>query len=116
MNSAMRMVSHTRTSGILSIRQFPLRVRCDLPCKVAIDATLKPRSGSRRPAVKLSFSPQTLPAGKTVTVRPRLSSAGVSTLRRALRGRSGLVAEVRVTATTTDSPRTVVTRRVNVTG
>ena len=77
---------------------------------------LKPRSGSRRPSVALSFTPQALPAGKTVTVRPRLSAAGVRTLRRALGSRRGLVADVRVTATTTDSAPTVVTRWLNVTG
>jgi len=109
-------IKHTRTTGILSIRQFPLRVRCDLPCKVAIDAKLRPRSGSRRPNVSLSFKPTTLPAGKTVTLRPRLSASGAATLRRALRGRRALVADVRVTATTTDSPRATERRRINVTG
>jgi hypothetical protein len=59
---------------------------------------------------------QSLPAGKTVTLRPRLSSAGVKTLKRAMGSRRGLVAEVRVVATTTDSAPTAVTQRVNVTG
>ena len=109
-------VTPSRTTNILGIRQFPLRVNCDLPCKAAVVVKLKPRSGSRRPSVALSFSPESLPAGKTVTVRPRLSAAGVRTLRRALGSRRGLVADVRVTATTTDSAPTVVTRWLNVTG
>jgi hypothetical protein len=37
------------------------------------------------------------------------------TLKRALKGRRGLVIDLRVTATTSDSAPTVVTRRVNVT-
>jgi hypothetical protein len=59
---------------------------------------------------------QSLPAGKTVIVRPRLGTAGVRTLKRVMGSRRGLVAEVRVVATTTDSAPTAVTRRVNVTG
>jgi hypothetical protein len=50
-----------------------------------------------------------------VTIRPRLAVAGVRTLARALRGRRGLVAEVRVKATTRHSPPTTVTQRVEVT-
>ena len=64
----------------------------------------------------MSFSPQNLPAGKTVTYRPRLSTAGVRTLRRALGSRRGLVAEIRVVATNADSSDGVVTQRINVTG
>lgn len=105
----------TRTSGILGIRQFPLRVRCDVRCKVTAVVTLSPR-GKSKPAVKLSFTPQTLPAGSTATVRPRLSVAQVRTLARALKGKRALTANVQVTATTTDTPPRVVTRRVNVTG
>jgi hypothetical protein len=109
-------VTPSRTSNILGVRQFPLRVSCDLPCKVAVVVKLAPRSGKKRPSVALSSAPQSLPAGKTVTVRPRLSAAGARTLRRALGSKRALVADVRVTATTTDSAPTVVTRRVEVTG
>jgi tripartite motif-containing protein 71 len=109
-------VTPTRAANLFGIRQFPLRVNCDLPCKVAVVVKLKPRAGAKRPSVALSFAPQSLPAGKTVTVRPRLSAAGVRTLRRAMGSRRALVADVRVTATTSDSAPTVVTRRVNVTG
>ena len=90
-------------------------MRCDLPCRVSVSVTLAPRSGRSRPSVTLRAS-ASLPAGKTVTVRPRLSVAGVRRLARALRGRRGLVADVRVTATTSDSPPASVARRLNVTG
>ena len=76
---------------------------------------LTPRAGKKKPSVTLRLT-QSLPAGKTVTVRPRLSSAGVRTLKRAMGSRRGLVAAVRVVATTTDSAPTAVTQRVNVTG
>ena len=109
-------VRPTRSTGILAIRQLPLRVSSDLPARISIQVTLKPRSGKRRPSVRMSFSPQNLPAGKTVTYRPRLSAAGVRTLRRALGSRRGLVAEIRVVATNADSSDGVVTQRINVTG
>ncbi len=109
-------VRPTRTSGILAIRQFPLRVSSDLPAKIAVTVTLKPRAGKRRPAVKLAFAAQQVAAGRTVTLRPRLSAAGVRTLRRALGSRRGLVAEVRVVATNADSSPGVVTQRLNVSG
>ena len=82
-------VRPTRTTGILAIRQLPLRISSDLPAKIAIRVTLTPRSGKRRPDVRMTFSPQNLPAGRTVTYRPRLSAAGVRTLRRALGSRRG---------------------------
>ncbi len=106
----------TRTTGILAIRQFPLRVNCDTPCKLAVVVKLSPKSGKKKPAVALSFTPQSLPAGKTVTVRPRLSVSGLHALAKALKGKRALVADVTVTATTPDSAPTVVTKRVNVTG
>jgi DNA-binding beta-propeller fold protein YncE len=105
----------SRTTGVLATRQLPLRVRCDVRCRLTAVVTLTPR-GRKTPAAKLSFTPRTLPAGNTVTIRPRLSAAGAATLRRALRGRRGLTASVQVTASTTDSSPTTVTRRLNVTG
>ncbi len=107
-------VAPTRTRGILGIRQFPVRVRCDLPCRASVAVTLRPRSGRSRPSVTLRAA-SSLPAGKTKTIRPRLSSGGARVLARTLRGRRGLVAEVRVTATTRHSPPTTVSRRVSVT-
>jgi hypothetical protein len=107
-------VEPTRTTNILGIRQFPLRVNADTPVKVAVTVTLKPRSGSKR-SVKLTLS-QSIAAGKTVTLRPRLSASGAATLRRALGGRRGLVADVRVTATPSDGPPATFAERMNVTG
>ena len=91
-------VRPTRTTGILAIRQFPLRISSDLPCEFAIPVTLAPRSGKRRAGRADDVLAAVLPAGRTVTYRPRLSTAGVRTLRRALGSRRGLVAEIRVVA------------------
>jgi DNA-binding beta-propeller fold protein YncE len=106
-------VTATRTSNILGIRQFPLRVNVDTPAKLAVTITLKPRSGSKR-SVKLTLS-QSLAAGKTVTVRPRLSAAGAAALRRVLRKKRGLTADVRVTATPSDGPAAVFSTRFSAT-
>jgi DNA-binding beta-propeller fold protein YncE len=106
-------VTTTRTANILGIRQFPLKVNSDTPVKLAVTVTLKPRSGSKR-AVKLTLS-QSLAAGKTVTVRPRLSAAGAAALKRALGRKRGLTADVSVTATPADGPAAVFTKRVSVT-
>jgi hypothetical protein len=92
-----------------------MRVRCDVRCRITAVVTLAPR-GKAKPAVKLAFTPQTLPAGNTVTVRPRLSVAGVRSLARALKGKRALTANVQLTATTTDTPPAVVTRKLDVTG
>ncbi len=103
----------TRTANILGIRQFPLKVNSDTPVKLTVMVTLKPRSGSKR-SVKLTLS-QSLAAGKTVTVRPRLSASGAAALKRALGRKRGLTADVSVTATPSDGPAAVFTQRVNVT-
>jgi len=108
-------VTPTRRAGILTIRQFPVRVSCDLPCRAAVTVTLRPRGGKHRPSVALRTS-ASLPAGKTVTLRPRLGASGAATLRHALGSRRGLVAEIRVRATTPDSAPAVATQRLNVTG
>ena len=109
-------VEPTRSTGVLAIRQFPLRVRSDTPVKLSVVVTLRPRSGKSRPVVRLAFAPVSLPAGLTVTVRPRLSVAGVRRLARALKGRRGLVADVIATAEPSAGAPRVVTRRVLVTG
>jgi len=109
-------VEATRLTGLLAIRQFPLKVRSDTPVRLSVEVSLRPRAGKSRPSVRLAFPPISLEAGKTVTVRPRLSVAGVRQLARALKGRRGLVADVVVTASTEDSAPTVVTRKLNVNG
>jgi streptogramin lyase len=110
------MVEATRRRGVLAIRQFPLKVRSDTPVRLSVVVSLKPRSGTSRPSVRLSFSPVSLGAGRTVTLRPRLSVAGVRRLAKALRGRRGLVADVAVTATPDSGAPTIVTKRLSVTG
>jgi hypothetical protein len=111
------MVEATRSSRLLAIRQFPLKVRSDTPVRLSVAVSLKPRSGKPRPSVRLSFSPISLEAGRTVTVRPRLSVAGVRRLAKALKGRRGLTADVVVTATPdSESAPTVITKRFRVTG
>jgi tripartite motif-containing protein 71 len=109
-------VTPTRTTAILSIRQFPLKIRSDLPCRIAVEVKLSPRSGKRPKPVTLSFPAQSLPAGRTVTVRPRLSVAGVRALAKQLKGKRGLYADVKVTASTDASAPAVIENRVKVTG
>ena len=109
-------VTPTRTNGIFAIRQFPLKINCDSPCKVSIVVKLTPKAGKKKPSVALSFSPQSLPAGKTITVRPRLSVAALHKLTKAMKGKRALVADVQVTAEAAHSAPAVVTRRLNVTG
>jgi hypothetical protein len=108
-----------RTRGILAARELPLRVRCDVPCMVSISGRLldrrTPRKG-RRPSAPLRFDAQPLPAGRLTTVRATLAASDVRRLRKALAGRRGLVADLRVTASAADSAPTVVTTRYRVTG
>ena len=101
--------------GILGIRQFPLKVKSDTPVKLTVVVTLAPR-GKSKPTVKLSFAPTSLAAGRTVTIRPRLSVAGVRTLARALNGKRKLTAAIDVTAEAQSSAPAVVTRKVSVSG
>jgi len=108
-------VSATRTTGILGIRQFPLKVKSDTPVKLTVVVTLAPR-GKSKPVVKLSFPSISLAAGKTVTVRPRLSVAGGRSLKKALKGKRGLTASLSVTGEAESSAPAVVTKKLSVTG
>ena len=83
--------------------------------KLTVVVTLSPR-GKSKPAVKLSFPPTSLAAGRTVTLRPRLSVAGVRSLAKALKGKRALTAVVDVTAEATSSAPAVVVKRLSVTG
>jgi hypothetical protein len=111
-------VKPARTRGILGARELPLRVRCDVPCKVSISGRVldrkTPKKG-KRPSATVHFKAQSLPAGKLTTVRPTLSASDVRRLRKALKGRRGLVADLRVTASSADSAPTAVTTRYQVT-
>jgi hypothetical protein len=58
---------------------------------------------------------RTIPAGESAIVRLALSDRKAKRLRRALRGRRGLVARVQLTATAAAGAPTVVDQRLTVT-
>jgi tripartite motif-containing protein 71 len=109
-----------RLSGLLAARNLPVRVGCDTGCTLTATATLTPRArppkGRRAVTVKLATVKRTIPAGESGIVRLALSEANARRLRRALRGRRGLVARVQLTATAAAGPPTVVDRRLSVSG
>src|SRR4051794_34710252 len=92
-----------RASGVVTARNLPVRVGCDTSCTLTASATLTPRSrppkGRRTVTVKLATVKRTIPAGESGIVRLALSNADARRLRRALRGRRGLLARVQLTAT-----------------
>ena len=108
-------VAPTRRTGILGIRQFPLKVKSDTPVKLTVVVTLTPR-GKSKPAVKLSLKPTSIAAGRTVTLRPRLSAAGVRSLAKALKGKRGLTASIDITGEAQSSAPAVITKKVSITG
>ncbi len=107
------------TKGIFASRALRLRVRCDVPCTVSISGRLldrKTRKKGKTPSAPVRFKAQSLPAGKLTVVKASVSAADMAKLRRALHGRRGLVADLRVTAGTDDSAPTVVSRKYDLTG
>jgi tripartite motif-containing protein 71 len=107
------------TKGIFATRALRLRVRCDVPCRISVAGRVldrKARKKGKRPSAALRFTPQSLPAGKAGVVRAVLGATDVRKLRRALHGRRGLIADLRVTASAADSAPTVVARRYQVSG
>jgi hypothetical protein len=109
-----------RTTGLIAARNLPVRVGCDTGCTLTATATLTPRArppkGRRAVTVALGTVKRTLPAGDSAIVRLTLSDAGARRLRRALRGRHGLVARVQLTATAAAGAPTVVDQRLKVSG
>jgi tripartite motif-containing protein 71 len=109
-----------RTNGVVTARNLPVRVGCDTGCRLEVTATLtprsKPRRGRRKATVALATVRREIPAGESGVIRLALSEAKARRLRRALRGRRGLVAEVQLTATATAGEPTVVDRTLKVTG
>src|SRR4051794_21021016 len=109
-----------RLSGLIAARNLPVRVGCDTACTLTASATLTPRArpakGRRVVTVKLATVKRPIPAGESAIVRLALSDRDASRLRRALRGRRGLVARVQLTATAAAGPPTVVDRRLTVSG
>ena len=90
-------------------------LRCALP-RLDHRHAERPRGppGGARVAT-LAFRAQVLPAASALILRPALSARAARRLRRALHGRRGLLAVVRVTAGASASAPTVLTRRYTVT-
>lgn len=113
-------VKPLRTSKVLERRELPLRVGCDTVCTVTTAVTLTPRAKppkkAKRVVLKLRGAKVSVPAGETRIVRVRLSRSEASRLRKALRGRSGLTANVDVTASASVGAPTTVTRQLRATG
>jgi hypothetical protein len=108
-----------RTARVIGRRSLPIRVGCDTGCSLTVTATLTPRAAprrGRRATVTLRRVRRTLPAGESAVVRLTVSKTGVRRLRRALRGRRGLVANVELTATAAAGQPTVRTQRLKVSG
>jgi tripartite motif-containing protein 71 len=109
-----------RVSGVITARNLPIRVGCDTACTLTATATLtphpRPPKGRKPATVALAEVKRTIPAGESAIVRLALSDAGARRLRRALRGRRGLVARVQLTATAAAGSPTVVDRRLAVSG
>jgi tripartite motif-containing protein 71 len=109
-----------RTSRLFTARNLPVRVGCDTACVVTVTASLrqaaKPRRGHRRATARLSTRRATLPAGETRILRLALKASTARRLRRALRGRRGLLTTVQITATASAGEPTALTRRLQTTG
>jgi tripartite motif-containing protein 71 len=109
-----------RTTGLLSARNLPLRVGCDTGCTLQVTATVSPaaRPPKGKKAVTATFRAMKvpLPAGDTRVVRLALSNADAARLRKALRGRRGLVADLELTATANAGQPTVVSKELKVAG
>jgi DNA-binding beta-propeller fold protein YncE len=107
------------TRGVFAARSLRLRVRCDVPCRVSIAGRVLDRKTPKKgktPSAAVRLNAQSLPAGKLTVVKASIAAADIRRLRGALHGRRGLVADLRVTASASDSAPTVVARRYQVTG
>ena len=105
--------------GLLARRTLPLQVRCDVPCTIAVVAKVRdratPKKGHARAAATLSFKAVSIAAGKWATVKAKLSAAQVASLRKQLGRHTGLLARVQVTASTSNSAPTTVSKSYDVT-
>jgi hypothetical protein len=107
-----------RTTRILSSRNLPVRLGCDSACTLTATASIAPRSTSRRRrpvAVSVKVDAD-IPAGESRLVRFELGQRDVRRLRRALRGRRGLYADLSITATAAAGEPTEVSQRLRLTG
>jgi DNA-binding beta-propeller fold protein YncE len=112
-------VKPLRATGVLSSRNVPVRIGCDSACTVTATATVGPRAtpkkGRTPVAVELKATAQ-IPAGESKIVRFTLSAADVKTLRKALAGKRGMVADLTVTGTAAAGAPTEVAQRLALTG
>jgi DNA-binding beta-propeller fold protein YncE len=108
-----------RSTGVLAARGVPVRVGCDTRCSVTATATLTPAAApprrKKRVVVTLRAAKSDVPAGESAILRPVLTSKQAASLRKALRGRRRLVAEVQVVATAAVGAPTTLTQRLAVT-
>jgi tripartite motif-containing protein 71 len=112
-------VTPSHVHALFTGRALPLRVRCDVPCTISISARVTARAARKhhaKPTATLRFAAVSIPAASARTLSPKLAAADVRRLRKALHGRRGLVADVQVTASTSHSAPTLVTKRYDVTG
>ena len=108
-----------RTSGILTSRNLPLRASCDTACTLSLTVTLTPRSApkkGKRVSVTLPVVKRTLGAGENGVLRATVTRAQVTTLRRALKGRKALSAEVALSASAQVGEATEQTQELSVNG
>jgi tripartite motif-containing protein 71 len=109
-----------RASKLFSARTLPVRIGCDTACTVTVSGTLTqrsaPRKGHKRVTVKLGAQKLKLPAGETRLVRLAVSQTSVRRLRKALRGRHGLVATIQVTATASAGEPSEIAKRLQASG
>jgi tripartite motif-containing protein 71 len=108
-----------RSSGLLSARTLPVRVGCDTGCDVTLTVTVTPRAAPprKRKRVSVTLRPVkvTLAAGDSRILRAAVSRTQARSLSRALRGRRGLLANVRVEATASVGAPTTVSQQVRAT-
>jgi tripartite motif-containing protein 71 len=105
-----------RVTGLVTMRNLPLRVGCDTPCTITATATVTPTATPprhrRRVLMTLSTVKVALGAGDTKLLRLALSRTKARQLTRALRGRRGLQVNVQVAAAGVTGEPTTVTRRL----
>jgi sugar lactone lactonase YvrE len=104
-----------RSTGVLTRRNLPVRMGCDSACTITATATIAPRATPRRgrKPVAISVTANTqVPSGESKVVRFALSRKDVGRLRRALRGKRAMVADISVTATAAAGEPTQISQRL----
>jgi hypothetical protein len=108
-----------RAAKVLSTRNLPVRLGCDSACSITATATVGPRAtpkkGRKPVAIEVQATAQ-IPAGESRIVRFALSQADVRVLRKALRGKKAMVADLTITGTAAAGAPTEVAQRLQLTG